>query len=956
MDEKIRRESDEQTSERDSSASHAGVAVEGAPRFISPEANATETIDLDEMFDSEVSSTGSFDLQSLRGTSFVKLLQALPICALLVDESYNLAFPNSCCSDIHGDYQQITGQPFASLFPIPQHRERSQALMEKVFLERKPVAVQALLDILGNRRWVRLHLRSLRMEGQRFALVLVQDLTLEKRQLILTQKHKETLQTARDELEKRFQQRTLELRQMNEQLRKEVAEREKAQEALNLANAELERRVALRTEQLQQEIDHRVQAEHKVRQSKETIEALFKATSDVVFLADINGTFLAANKPFRNGLVSRTEELIGRSVYEHLPGEAAARLREHFLEVQRTRTPLRYESRLDERHFDSSLYPVLAPDGTVESVAVFSRDITETRQVQERLNLAAKIIHSSTEGIVITDVDGSIVDVNQAFCNLTGYAKEEVIGQNPRMMKSDRHPPEFYREMWETLRATGHWSGEVWDRRKTGELYPKLLSINAVPNNDNKIAHYVGIFSDITRMKRTEGRLHHLAHYDPLTKLPNRLLFQDRMQTSLAQTHRTKRVLVLMLLDLDRFKNINDSLGHKSGDDLLVAVGNRLTRCVRESDTVARLGGDEFTVILADATDSQVAATVARKIIEVMADPFSLNGREVYVTVSIGITVYPADGVQSDRLLQNADMALYRAKELGRNNFQYFSPEMNREVARRLELEQALRRAVERDQFTLYYQPRLDGSTGRITGVEALLRWNHPTRGLVPPGEFITLSEETGLIIPIGQWVLRKACEQGRAWREAGIVTSVAVNVSAAQLDQMDLVDTVVGILKETGFDPTLLELELTESAAMKDPHATIQIFSEFKRHGIQICIDDFGTGYSSLSYLKRFPIDKLKVDKSFVEFSSSNADDKAIVETIVAMAHSLKLSVVAEGVETTEQLALLQSLRCDEWQGFLASMPIPPDAALRFLREGWSGAPNGRTTDETTPLLLKNS
>jgi predicted signal transduction protein with EAL and GGDEF domain len=370
-----------------------------------------------------------------------------------------------------------------------------------------------------------------------------------------------------------------------------------------------------------------------------------------------------------------------------------------------------------------------------------------------------------------------------------------------------------------------------------------------------------------------------------------------------------------------------------------VAVGNRLTRCVRDSDTVARLGGDEFTVIISDANDSQVAATVARKIIDVMADPFSLNGREVYVTVSIGITVYPADAAQADRLLQNADMALYRAKELGRNNFQYFSPEMNREVARRLELEQALRRAIEGDQFELYYQPRLDGPTGRVNGVEALLRWNHPTRGMVPPGEFISLSEETGLIIPIGEWVLRKACTQGRAWQEAGLSASIAVNVSAAQLGQMDLVETVVRIINETGFDATLLELELTESAAMKNPQATIQVFSEFKRHGIQICIDDFGTGYSSLSYLKRFPIDKLKVDKSFVEFSSSNADDQAIVETIVAMAHSLKLSVVAEGVETREQLALLQSLQCDEWQGFLASRPLPPDVAFRFLNDGWIGA-----------------
>lgn len=778
--------------------------------------------------------------------------------------------------------------------------------------------------------------------GEIDALALVQDLTAEKKQLLLNKKHEQALRQAKDDLEKRVVERTAELNGANEQLRNEVLGRRQAQAAIQTINEELERRVEKRTNlleisnrQLLQEIEQRKQAEQNLQKSVETIEALFRATSDIVFLVDPQGSVLAINKPIFETDNGEVDQLLGKTINDLFPINTARKLRRSVSEVTATRKAIRHEERLEDRIFDCHLYPVMGGGTNVESVAVFCRDITGTKQAQEKLRLSAKIIESSNEGILVTDVQGNIVDVNEAFCSLTGYGREEVIGQNPRMMKSDRHTSDFYREIWRSLKERGHWAGEVWDRRKNGEVFPKLLSISAVRNDADEVAYYVGIFTDITNIKLTEQRLHHLAHFDPLTQLPNRLLFHDRFQQALLEVGRHQRMVALILLDLDRFKNINDTLGHQAGDALLDAAAKRLSSCVRKSDTVARLGGDEFSLVLSDIPDPKSAAGVARKIIEVFAEPFNLDGREVFVTASMGITLYPSDGARVERLLQNADMALYRAKEQGRNNFQFFSEDMNLEVVKRLDLELALRGALERNEFAVYYQPRLDCLTGRITGVEALVRWNHPTRGVVEPSDFIYAAEETGLIVPIGEWVLRASCEQKRAWQEAGLPSvDMAVNVSARQLGQTDLVDTAVGIIADTGLDPGSIELELTETVAMKDADATIRILREFKKNGIRVCIDDFGTGYSSLSYLKRFPIDKLKIDKSFVEFCPTSPDDKAIVETVVAMAHSLKLSVVAEGVETEDQLSLLRMVNCDEWQGYYFSPPVPADEFAALLQK----------------------
>lgn len=436
-----------------------------------------------------------------------------------------------------------------------------------------------------------------------------------------------------------------------------------------------------------------------------------------------------------------------------------------------------------------------------------------------------------------------------------------------------------------------------------------------------------------------DSHIERIAHYDPVSSLPNRLLFCDRLKQAMAHAQRDDKLVAVIAMDLDRFKTINDTFGHPIGDRLLHAVAERLAIHVREGDTVSRMGGDEFTFMLTDLDDSHHAGDVAQKILRSLADtPFMLEDKEIFISTSMGISVYPWDGHDTTTLIKNADAALYHAKGEGRNNFQYYAREMNASAMQRLTLESALRRALEREEFLLYYQPQVDLASGRIIGLEALLRWQRPEHGLVSPGEFIPLLEETGLIVPVGEWVLHAACRQGRMWQQAGLPPiRIAVNLSALQFRQPDLVGMVARILAETGLDPSSheLELELTESLLMRNVEKTAATLHRLHEMGVKLSIDDFGTGYSSLSYLKRFPLNSLKIDQSFVRDLSSNPDDAAIVSAIIALGHGLKLSVIAEGVETTEQLAYLRELKCDEMQGFLFSRPIPASEITQLLQEG---------------------
>jgi len=554
----------------------------------------------------------------------------------------------------------------------------------------------------------------------------------------------------------------------------------------------------------------------------------------------------------------------------------------------------------------------------------------------DALGLAAAVFENTSEGVLITDADARIVAVNKAFEDITGLKEEEVLGKNPRLVKSKRHDAEFYEQLWAQLLAEGMWRGEIWNRRKNGEVFPAWQSIRAIHDEADKVSHYVSVFSDITSIKQSQEKLDHLAYHDPLTGLPNRLLFEDRLEQALKHAKRENHQVALLFLDLDRFKNINDSLGHPVGDALLVKISERLVDLVRQEDTVARLGGDEFMVILERVEKPEDGAMLAQKILDTFHASILADEHELLVTISIGISQYPNDGDNVSTLVRNADAALYRAKEEGRNCFQFYTSELTTNVVERLKLETDLRSALKGEQLELYFQPIISFKSGRIVGAEALLRWNHPKRGMVFPDKFIPLAEDTGLILPIGAWVLHEACLQMKAWLEKGYeIERVAVNVSGLQLQRGQFEDVVRTALDETGLDGRNLELEITENVIMQHTDKAIAVLQQLKGMGVQIAIDDFGTGYSSLSYIKQLPIDKLKIDRSFVRDMPTDADDKAIARAIIVLARSLGLKVVAEGIELKEHALILNKMGCNEGQGYLYSKPVKVSEFERLLDDG---------------------
>ena len=584
--------------------------------------------------------------------------------------------------------------------------------------------------------------------------------------------------------------------------------------------------------------------------------------------------------------------------------------------------------------------------GSEPQVRITLSDISTRRRAEEELRIAA-IAFDSQEGMMVTDSHGVIVRINHAFTRLTGYRAEEAVGQTPALLHSGRHDKLFYDRMWQTLKENGYWQGEVWNRRKNGKIYAEWLTISAVNAPDGETTHYVGSFTEITQNSEAEAEVHRLAYYDPLTHLPNRRLLLDRLGQALASSTRSGRYGAVVFLDLDNFKTLNDTRGHAVGDLLLAEVAQRLQDGMREGDTISRLGdtisrlgGDEFVLVLEDLSldDAQATAQarlVCEKIRAVMAQPYILDGREFHCTASLGITLFNNHEQSVDTLLKQADLALYRAKAAGRNCLRFFNPAMQTALDEQSALEADLRQAVKRGQLQLYYQAQMDNSH-QVIGAEALLRWRHPQHGLVAPGIFIPLAEETDLILSIGRWVLENACAQIKAWSDEAATRHLrlAINVSSREFRQPDFVAGVKQVLADAGADPTRLKIELTESLVIDNVAETIARMEALKAIGVGFSLDDFGTGYSSLSYLKRLPLEQLKIDRSFVDDLATDPNDAAIVQTIITMGHTLGLNVIAEGVETAEQLERLSQYGCMAYQGFLFSRPAPLAEFEAFLRQ----------------------
>lgn len=559
--------------------------------------------------------------------------------------------------------------------------------------------------------------------------------------------------------------------------------------------------------------------------------------------------------------------------------------------------------------------------------------LADLQQSETSLHMANALIDASMDGIMVTDDKGVILSVNPAFTILTGYSEREALGKTPGLLNSGKQGPDFYQQMWATLTQTGCWKGEIWNRRKNGEIYPEWLTITAIHDVRNNRKLYAAIFSDITERKKSEAIIENLAYYDPLTKLPNRQLLFDRIDVALATSHREHQKLALLFVDLDLFKRINDTLGHSAGDEVLCEVADRLRACVREGDTVARVGGDELVILMSEMEHTDSIHRTVQRIFNTLSRSIYVAGQELYITASIGCSIYPEDGVDRDTLLRHADTAMYRAKSLGRNSFQLYSADMNLESKQRLSLENRLHTALSNNEFFLEYQPKQDMSTGQLVGVEALIRWRDREMGIVPPDQFIPAAEELGLIGDIGAWVLQEACRQSHHWQESSNTPlTVSVNVSPQQFQRRDLIADVRQALQQSGADPKRLDLEITESCAVTQVEAVIDALSQLRAQGISISMDDFGTGFSSLSMLSRLPLDNLKIDRSFVSGIPERSKDQELVSTIVLMAHNLGLKTVAEGVETDAQCDYLRQIHCDQGQGYYFNKPLSAEQVSALL------------------------
>lgn len=662
------------------------------------------------------------------------------------------------------------------------------------------------------------------------------------------------------------------------------------------------------------------------RVNRAALDSFFEQNMNLNMIGDLQGRIVRVNGLWEEVLGYSINELQGSEFMSYVhPDDVVSTQQEVQIIDREGISSDRFENRY--RHKDGH-YRLLSwssrmskEDGLIYAAA---RDITESRQAEKRLQQAATVFSSTAEGVMITDTSLHILQVNEAFEEITGYRSEEIVGQTPRILRSGRHQQDFYQVMWHAINETGSWRGEIWNRRKNGEVFPQLLTISSVFDEDSQVTSYVGAFTDISSIKKHQQRMDYLAHHDPLTGVPNRLLFHSELRQAIRRTKRQETTLALVLIDLDRFKHINDSLGHAAGDALLVEIVHRFRSVLRSDDILARLSGDEFVVLLDDIDGPKKAAQIANSLLKVLEKPFAVSNTELSITASLGLSLCPQDTDNASTLLSNADAAMFKAKDEGRNTYLFYSAEFTSQAFEFVFLENALQKALEAGQFFLVYQPQYDLTERRMVGMEALIRWRHPDQGMIAPDRFIPIAEQSGLIRRIGRWVLEKACSQGRQWLDAGYaVGRIAVNVAGPQFNARGFVDEVTGILKKTGFPAHHLELEVTESFVMKQTESVIEKLRKLQSIGIEISIDDFGTGYSSLTYLKKLPIDKLKIDRSFVRDIPDDRDDMAISRSIVALAEALKLQVIVEGIETEAQADFFNSFPGVQGQGYLFSKPL---------------------------------
>ncbi len=573
-----------------------------------------------------------------------------------------------------------------------------------------------------------------------------------------------------------------------------------------------------------------------------------------------------------------------------------------------------------------------AQGNTIRSIGTV-HDITLQKIAQNELSLASEVFAKMNDGVVITDASQKIIKVNEAFCKISGYSMEELRGQTPKALSSGWHNHEFYASMWDALVTYGSWSGEIIDRKKDGALYTAEVNIIALYNDDGTLTNFISVTNDITQKKAQENLIHNLAYFDSLTSLPNRVLFQERVMNRIPFMQRKNKKMALLFIDMDNFKNVNDTLGHVMGDKFLVEVAKTITSVIREQDTLARLGGDEFTIIIEDVESIMDIIPIAEKIVHAFKEPLLIESSKLYTGVSMGISVYPDDGESYEELVKAADTAMYQVKETGKNNFQFYTRSMNERLTERIEIENSLRYAIEKNEFFLVYQPKINLDTHSVYGMEALIRWKHPELGLVRPDKFINISEETGQIYEIGLWVLRQALIDTKALHEAGNMLIVSINISSKQLENKNFITDICAVIKEVGVAREYIELEITESHIMNNIEKALTILNELHSKGLSLSIDDFGTGYSSLSYLKKLPAQTIKIDRSFVLDIEKDEDDRSIVATIIAMARALGKDVIAEGSETQGHVDTLKSLNCNKIQGYFFSKPIVIDEFREFIR-----------------------